>query len=91
MGFLARSYLRVEEVLLVFEGPESSLTYYKVRSRELCGVCQECCPVYTFFFVFLSLFCLNPHSFVMTITTLFSATKTTVAKALSTQLAYPYG
>jgi hypothetical protein len=70
MGFLACSDLRVEEVL-VFEGPESSLTYYKVRSRELCGVCQECCPVYTFFFVFLSLFCLHPHSFVMTITTLF--------------------
>jgi hypothetical protein len=33
--------------------------------------CQERCPVYIFFFVFLSLFCPNPHSFVMTETTLF--------------------
>jgi hypothetical protein len=33
--------------------------------------CQEHCPVYVFFFVFLSFLCINPHSFVMTVTTLF--------------------
>jgi hypothetical protein len=32
--------------------------------------CQEHCPVYVFFFVFLSFLCINPHSFVMTVTTL---------------------
>jgi hypothetical protein len=33
--------------------------------------CQEHCPVYMFFFVFLSFPCINPHSFVMTVTALF--------------------
>jgi hypothetical protein len=34
-------------------------------------VCQEHCPIYMFFFIFLSFSCLNPHSFITTVMTLF--------------------
>jgi hypothetical protein len=35
------------------------------------GLCQEHCPIYMFFFIFLSFSCLNPHSFITTVMTLF--------------------
>jgi hypothetical protein len=41
------------------------------RERRARGQCQEHCPIYVFFFIFLSFSCLNPHSFVTTVMTLF--------------------